>query len=261
MTAQSALAQDLLAHTGRFTDKKFDWNAMLRAARQARAQIIAAAAEKLGCPADDLNLADGMIRSATNADVAALSGWLYAHVNRFVSPAPFSLHAGIEYMFMMVVGGMGQLVGAVAGAGVVLALKNLLQDILPLVSDHAAQIQSVVFAGLFIVLLQHARGGALSLLQKVRPGSMRHGHADIPATAMTAPLPRRNALGKGAALLTVDGVVKRFKGLVAVNEVSFDIRAGEMVGLIGPNGAGKSTMFNLMTGTLELSAGRVEFLG
>jgi branched-chain amino acid transport system permease protein len=65
----------------------------------------------------------------------------------------------------------------------------------------------------------------------------------------------------GQLVLSVQGAVKRFGGLVAVNDVSFDVRSGEIVGLIGPNGAGKSTMFNLLTGTLPTSAGRVEFLG
>jgi branched-chain amino acid transport system permease protein len=56
-------------------------------------------------------------------------------------------------------------------------------------------------------------------------------------------------------------VTKRFGGLVAVNDVSFAVDAGEIVGLIGPNGAGKSTMFNLLTCTLPMTAGRVHFLG
>jgi branched-chain amino acid transport system permease protein len=59
----------------------------------------------------------------------------------------------------------------------------------------------------------------------------------------------------------VQNAVKRFGGLVAVNDVSFDVRAGEIVGLIGPNGAGKSTMFNLLTGTAPMTSGHVEFLG
>jgi branched-chain amino acid transport system permease protein len=59
----------------------------------------------------------------------------------------------------------------------------------------------------------------------------------------------------------VRNAVKRFGGLVAVNDVSFDVRAGEIVGLIGPNGAGKSTMFNLLTGTAPMTGGNVEFLG
>lgn len=196
-----------------------------------------------------------------SAAFAALSGWLYAHVNRFVSPAPFSLHAGIDYMFMMVVGGMGQLAGAVVGGTVVLAMKNLLQDVLPLVSDHAAQIQAVVFAALFILLLQHARGGVLSLLSRLVPRKTASPVTDGATELGADSLAKRDMPERGTRLLAVDGAVKRFKGLIAVNEVGFDIRAGEMVGLIGPNGAGKSTMFNLMTGTLELSAGRVEFLG
>ena len=48
---------------------------------------------------------------------------------------------------------------------------------------------------------------------------------------------------------------------MAVNDVSFDMRAGEIVGLIGPNGAGKSTLFNLITGVLPLTGGQVDFRG
>ena len=62
-------------------------------------------------------------------------------------------------------------------------------------------------------------------------------------------------------MLSVDGVVKRFGGLVAVNAIGFELRAGEILGLIGPNGAGKSTMFNLITGVLKPDAGRIAFLG
>jgi branched-chain amino acid transport system permease protein len=58
----------------------------------------------------------------------------------------------------------------------------------------------------------------------------------------------------------VKGAVKRFGGLIAVNDVSFDLAAGEILGLIGPNGAGKSTMFNLLTCTLRMTAGSVRFL-
>ena len=65
----------------------------------------------------------------------------------------------------------------------------------------------------------------------------------------------------GTLVLEVDKARKEFGGLVAVNNISFKLKAGEIMGLIGPNGAGKSTTFNLITGVLPTTSGRVEFLG
>ncbi|HVQ27686.1 MAG TPA: ABC transporter ATP-binding protein, partial [Planctomycetota bacterium] len=62
-------------------------------------------------------------------------------------------------------------------------------------------------------------------------------------------------------VLDVQAIRKTFGGLVAVNDISFQTRAGQVVGLIGPNGAGKSTTFNLVTGVLGLSGGAVRFRG
>jgi branched-chain amino acid transport system permease protein len=61
--------------------------------------------------------------------------------------------------------------------------------------------------------------------------------------------------------LTLKDARKEFGGLVAVNNVSFNVRAGEIVGLIGPNGAGKSTIFNLITGVLWPTSGEISFRG
>jgi len=63
------------------------------------------------------------------------------------------------------------------------------------------------------------------------------------------------------AFFSAERVVKRFGGLVAVNEVSFDLRRGEIVSIIGPNGAGKTTLFNLLTGQLKPTAGDVRMNG
>ena len=60
-------------------------------------------------------------------------------------------------------------------------------------------------------------------------------------------------------LLSVNGLTKRFGGLVAVNNVSFNVEKGEFVGLIGPNGAGKTTLFNLICGFLKPDNGTVIF--
>jgi branched-chain amino acid transport system ATP-binding protein len=62
-------------------------------------------------------------------------------------------------------------------------------------------------------------------------------------------------------MLSVDGLTKRFGGFLAVNQISFEARQGEILGLIGPNGSGKSTTFNLIAGNLRPSAGSVRFAG
>ena len=61
--------------------------------------------------------------------------------------------------------------------------------------------------------------------------------------------------------LTVKSLRKEFGGLVAVDDVSFEVREGEFVGLIGPNGCGKSTTFNCISGLLEPTSGKVEIFG
>jgi branched-chain amino acid transport system ATP-binding protein len=62
-------------------------------------------------------------------------------------------------------------------------------------------------------------------------------------------------------ILEVIGLTKRFHGLVAVNDVSFHMRCGEILGLIGPNGAGKTTLVNMVSGTLEPTGGDLVFDG
>jgi branched-chain amino acid transport system ATP-binding protein len=63
------------------------------------------------------------------------------------------------------------------------------------------------------------------------------------------------------ALLSLEHVRRRFGGIVAVDDVSFDVEAGEVVGLIGPNGAGKTTLFNLITRLYKPDAGSIVFAG
>ena len=63
------------------------------------------------------------------------------------------------------------------------------------------------------------------------------------------------------ALLEVDGLVKRFGGVTAVDECSFAVEPGTITGLIGPNGSGKTTVFNLVTGYLPADRGRIDFGG
>jgi ABC-type branched-subunit amino acid transport system ATPase component len=74
-------------------------------------------------------------------------------------------------------------------------------------------------------------------------------------------LPQRAKPASGMPLLQVNAACKAFGGLVAVNDVSFDVAAGEILGLIGPNGAGKSTTFDLLTCVTRLTSGTIAFCG
>ncbi|MFZ5691156.1 MAG: ABC transporter permease subunit [Pseudomonadota bacterium] len=190
------------------------------------------------------------------AALAGIAGWLYAHMTRFVSPAPFGLNAGIEYLLMAVLGGAGTIAGAVVGAASVALLKNWLQDLLPHLSTNAANLEIVVFGCLFILLLHKSRSGIVPLVRQFLPQTVQSAPA-----ASAAELPNKLPPDSGAPLLRIEGLTKRFGGLVAVDNVSFDVRAGSITALIGPNGAGKSTTFNLITGALPASAGKVTFAG
>ena len=186
--------------------------------------------------------------------LACLSGWLYAHLQRFVNPTPFGINQGIEYLFMAVVGGAVSVWGAVLGAALVTLLKTWLQDWLPKLIGEAGQFEIIVFGVLLVLLLQYARDGLLPYLQRFVPIPPRK----LPAAGDR--LPHRTMPALGTAVLDVNAARKTFGGLVAVNDVTFNVNSGEVVGLIGPNGAGKSTCFNLISGALEASAGSIKFM-
>ena len=188
---------------------------------------------------------------------AGLSGWFYAHMQRYVGPIQFNIDAGIELLLMALVGGAGQIAGAVVGSATVTLIKNILQDVLPTFTSYSGQLEVVVFGVLFIILLQKARGGVVPIVKKYLPRTPQAMPKDT-SLALT----RRARGGEaGRPLLTVDNVIKHFGALIAVNDVSFKINAGEVLGLIGPNGAGKSTLLNLITGVLKPNGGKIHFQG
>jgi branched-chain amino acid transport system permease protein len=196
--------------------------------------------------------------------LGGVSGWLYAHMQRAVSPSPFGLGYGIEYLFMAVVGGSGSVWGAVVGTATILIVKDQLQNVLPGLIGTSANLELLAFGVLMILVLQFARDGLWPVLAR---GWERVVGTDRPRRAAAAPavgaaeLPRRALPPMGDVVLQVQDVRKEFGGLVAVNDISFELRAGEIMGLIGPNGAGKSTTFNLITGVQPLTAGSVRFMG
>ena len=188
---------------------------------------------------------------------ACASGWLYAHMQRFVNPTPFGLHIGIEYLFMAVVGGAGQVWGALLGAGVITISKQWLQDILPKLFGQSGNFEVIFFGLMMILILQRARDGLWPLFARLVP--VRTVRRKLDAAA--EPLPRKPLPARGEVILEAREVTRKFGGLVANNNMSLSVRAGEILALIGPNGAGKSTMFNQISGVDTPTSGEVLFLG
>jgi len=191
--------------------------------------------------------------------LAALSGWLYAHLQRFVNPTPFNLNLGIEYLFMAVVGGSGHLWGAVLGATVITMMKQTLQDVLPGLLGASGNFEVIVFGLLMVLVLQRAAGGLWPVVAALGRRWLRR--PPTPSHAAPAALPRRALPAAGQAVLDARQVSKRFGGLVANQDVSLSVKAGEVHALIGPNGAGKSTFFNMISGVDDPSAGEVRLGG
>ena len=191
------------------------------------------------------------------AVLAGLSGWLYAHFERAVNPTPFGAQAGIEYLFVAVVGGAGYVWGGVLGAAIVVILKEILQGYLPYLFHGEGQLETIVFGIMLVALLQLAPSGVWPWLMArlpLKPDRRR------PDPSLVLP-PRARAPVAPDVLLQVDRARKQFGGVIAVNDVSFEVQAREIVALIGPNGAGKSTTFNLITGVLTSSGGSISVLG
>jgi branched-chain amino acid transport system permease protein len=190
------------------------------------------------------------------AVLAAISGFLYAHLQRAVNPTPFGLNHGIEFLFMAVVGGVSHVWGAILGATILTVLQDYLQTLLPKLIGANGNFEVIVFGVVMVLLLQYARHGVWPFVARLFPRGPRahvpdHGDA----------LPQRSKPTAGERLLVVEKARKQFGGLVAVNDVSFEVKAGEIIGLIGPNGAGKSTTFNLVTGVLQATSGAISFHG
>jgi branched-chain amino acid transport system permease protein len=178
------------------------------------------------------------------AVMGSVAGTIYAQFNLFVSPDFFDLSLVINLFLIVFIGGLGSLTGPILGAAAVVLIPQLFSG--------AGGWQDVVFYVLLLGLMVLLPSGLLGALPTVRRSS-GNSLEEQPDTTPAAPeLERVTGLG-----LQVDGLTKHFGGVTAVDDVSFDVLAGEIHGLIGPNGAGKSTLLALVSGSQRPDRGEV----
>jgi len=191
--------------------------------------------------------------------LAAAAGGLYAVVLLVVTPeSVFGILTSAQALIVTLFGGVGTLWGPVIGAAILIPLSEALQARL---GDVLPGIQGVVFGFAIILVILLAPEG---LFWRLRDRSLRRRGAAPSPAAQAQPAPERPhpaSPGSGKPILVVSDLSKAFGGLRAVQQVTFTVGEGEILGIIGPNGAGKTTLFNLLNGFLRRDRGAVTFEG
>jgi branched-chain amino acid transport system ATP-binding protein len=185
---------------------------------------------------------------------AGLAGALYTFLLNFAYPESLHVTMAGEIAAMTLVGGMRSFVGPAVGAAVFVFMRDTLSS--------WTENWLVYFGVIFIAFVMFSPNGIVGVVQRLR--GLRRGaaapadaRAATPAPAAEAPVAR----AEGRPLLEVDGIMKVFGGLAAVNGASFGVGRGELRSVIGPNGAGKTTLFNVLTGLLPADGGEARFDG
>ena len=217
-----------------------------------------------------------MISAALSAAMGVL--WVKAVLRVTVAEEVFGITVVIVMLSVAFVGGVGQTWGPVVGAAFLIPLAMFLDDS---IGESVPGAQELVYAAaLVLVALLIPRGILPAIERGCRRVAMRLGPSRAPAgrsllRRIAAPPPRPSPLLRvprrthrwrlppvsDTPVLKVEGVAKSFGANRVLSDVSFNVGAGQRVGIIGPNGAGKTTLFNIMTAHLRADAGRILFKG
>ena len=201
-----------------------------------------------------------MIALMLSAAPAAVIGAIYAHAILYVvtPDAVFGVLVIVQTLVVCLVGGVGTKWGPVLGAAIMVPMSETLDAT---IGDRLPGIQGVVYGAALVLVMLFAPEGIYWRLRALLPArrAAPAGAAAATEGPIAADLAGRAPVVRGATLMDVRGVSKAFLGLHALEEVSFTVRAGEILGVIGPNGAGKTTLFNVLNGFLSPDQGEVRY--
>jgi branched-chain amino acid transport system permease protein len=183
-----------------------------------------------------------------------LAGVLYAGLIRYVAPDTFSIANMFLLLAMVIIGGRQSLVGCVVGA---IGL-SLLREVL---SDYSTYAQ-LSYGVIVVLTVVFAPTGLAGIPMRARNLLRSRGRAGPKASLQPfQPHPPVATERSESPLLEVNHVSKRFRGLVALDNVSLQVADGEIHGVVGPNGSGKTTLFNVISGLYRASSGQVLLRG
>jgi branched-chain amino acid transport system permease protein len=202
-----------------------------------------------------------MLAIMLSAAMAAAAGGLYAVVLLVVTPqSMFGVSASAQALIVALFGGVGVYWGPVIGAAILVPLAETLHAEL---GHIVPGIQGVVYGLSVIGIILLAPDGIYWRIRDRLATRRLASLPEVPVAAMSpvdaAPTAPAAPAASGRPLLELDGVVRVFGGLRAVDGVSLSVAEGAIHGIIGPNGAGKTTLFNVVNGFLPADAGSIMF--
>ena len=218
-----------------------------------------------------------LLAFAVGAGFAGATGTFYVAKLQTATPEMFTFPVSVMLIVMVVLGGMGSVAGVVLGALILQLLQSwFLQDLTQWVHalgyftrigflQEVDLVQSIelIFGIILVVMMRFRRQGLIP--ERTAVTALTHAEQTAVPTrggiGTRAATLHRRSIDPGRPLLEIAGLAKSFGGIRAVQDLNLTVMPGSIVGIIGPNGSGKTTFFNLVTGIVLPSAGRVKLAG
>jgi branched-chain amino acid transport system permease protein len=179
------------------------------------------------------------------------AGVLYAGLIHYIAPETFSIADMFLLLAMVIIGGRQSLAGCVIGA---IALTVVQQEL-----TNLAAYAQLGYGLVVVAVVVFAPTGLVGIPSRVRAVYHRRRGRGTTTGVLEPfqPLTPAASPPSGEVLLEVSRLTMRFRGLVALSDVTLAVRSGEILGIVGPNGSGKTTLFNVVSGLYRPSGGRV----
>jgi ABC-type branched-subunit amino acid transport system ATPase component/ABC-type branched-subunit amino acid transport system permease subunit len=203
-----------------------------------------------------------------SGSAACVLGVAYAQMLFVVTPETvFGINISLQAMVLCLVGGIGRSYGAILGTLIVIPMTQALEARF----ESNPGVPQLVYGIMLIIVILLIPNGVVARLKELpwlagmrrtRDNKFSDASFSSPAIVETGGRPFEPAvLHTGGVLLKAEGLRMSYGGVVAVNDVSFDIPRGQFLGIVGPNGAGKTTLFDLLTGFQRPTSGQIQLEG